>query len=86
MPEICRFFGIVIKVFYDDHFPPHFHAEYGEHHIRVNITTLSVVEGRFPPKALGLVVEWASLHQRELEQVWERAMRKEPLGNIAPLE
>ena len=86
MPEICRFFGIVIKMFYDDHLPPHFHAEYGEYRIRVNVSTLSVTEGRFPPKALGLVMEWASLHQEELLKVWERAMRKEPLGKIAPLE
>ncbi len=86
MPEISRFFGIVIKMFYDDHLPPHFHAEYGENYIMISITTLSMIEGRFPPKALGLVMEWASLHQQELVEVWERAMKKEPLGRVAPLE
>jgi len=86
MPEICRFLGIVIRMYYEDHLPPHFHAEYGEYHIKVNINTLSVIDGKFPPKALGLVIEWASLHQREINEIWERAMRMEPLGKIAPLE
>ncbi|MBI3006541.1 MAG: DUF4160 domain-containing protein [Ignavibacteriales bacterium] len=86
MPEISRFLGIVIKMFYDDHLPPHFHAEYGDFRIKVSITTLSVMEGRFPPKALGLVIEWASLHQQDLLEVWQKAEKKEPLGRIAPLE
>jgi hypothetical protein len=86
MPEISRFFGIIIKMFYEDHLPPHFHAEYGEFHIKVSIPTLSVIEGKFPPKALGLVVEWASQHQPELSEMWERARKREPLFKIAPLE
>lgn len=56
MPEICRFLGIVIYMLYDDHRPPHFHAEYGEYHITVNILT-GVVEGKFPKRALRAVFE-----------------------------
>ena len=62
MPEICRFFGIVIKMFFDDHNPPHFHASYGEDEVLVDINTRSVFAGHLPPRALGLVIEWATLH------------------------
>ena len=86
MPEICRFFGIVIKMYFDDHLPSHFHAEYGEYQALLDINTLAVISGRLPPRAVGLVVEWASLHQSELMVQWERAAKLEPLGNIAPLE
>lgn len=85
MPELCRFYGIVIKMFYDDHNPPHFHAEYGEYAVRVDINTLAVFGGRLPARALGMVTEWASLHQRELVEAWERARRMEPPGKIEPL-
>jgi len=60
MPEICRFFGIVIKMHFGDHLPPHFHAEYGEHQAVIDIRTLVVIGGYLPPRALGLVIEWAS--------------------------
>lgn len=65
MPEISRFFGISIKMFFGDHAPPHFHAEYGEYHALVDIHTLTVIEGSLPPRALGVVVEWAALHRDE---------------------
>lgn len=86
MPEISRFFGIVIKMFFDEHNPPHFHAEYGEHEVLVNINTMSVIAGKLPSRALGLVIEWASLHQDELKDEWEKARNLESLGKIAPLE
>jgi hypothetical protein len=66
MPEVSRFYGIVVKIFHDDHNPPHFHAEYGEHEALVNINTLAILGGSLPARALGLVAEWASLHQQEL--------------------
>jgi len=66
MPEVSRFYGIVIRIFYDDHNPPHFHAEYGEHEVLVNINTLAILGGSLPARALGMATEWASLHQREL--------------------
>lgn len=59
MPEISRFYGIVIKMFYNDHPPPCFHAEYGEDEIVVNINTLAVIAGKLAPRATGLVMEWA---------------------------
>ncbi len=85
MPEICRFYGIVIKMFFDDHSPPHFHAEYAEHKVAIRIETLSILTGFFPPRALGLVVEWGSLHQKELLQNWQRAQSCEPIVKIDPL-
>ena len=85
MPEISRFYGIVIKIFYDDHNPPHFHAEYGEHEVLVNIATLAIIGGTLPPRAFGMVTEWASLHQRELFEAWAKASRMEPPGKIQPL-
>jgi len=63
MPEISRFYGMVIKMYFDDHLPPHFHAEYGEHQALVNLDTLAVIAGTLPPRAIGLVMEWVSLHQ-----------------------
>jgi hypothetical protein len=85
MPEVSRFYGIVIKMFYDDHNPPHFHAEYGEYEVLVNINTLAVLGGNLPARALGMVTEWVSLHQRELLAAWERASRLQPPGRIQPL-
>jgi hypothetical protein len=85
MPEISRFYGIVIKIYFDDHLPPHFHAEYGEDEILLNVTTLAVIAGKIPPRAMGLVMEWALLHRAELEQAWARAKNLEQPGKIDPL-
>ena len=86
MPEISRFLGIVIKMFFDDHFPPHFHAEYGDANALIDIRTLSVFSGRLPPRVMGLVIEWATLHQQELLTDWARAQTQQTLEKIAPLE
>ena len=86
MPEISRFFGIVIKMFYDDHNPPHFHAEYGEYLALIDIRTLSVFSGRLPPRVTGFVIEWATLHQQEPLADWDKARAREELQKIAPLE
>ncbi len=85
MPELSRFYGIVIKMFYNDHNPPHFHAEYGSDAIVVDVNTLAVIGGRIPPRATGLVMEWAAQHQAELQQAWVQARNMEPLDRIAPL-
>jgi hypothetical protein len=85
VPEICRFYGIVIKMYYADHAPPHFHAEYAEHEARVAIQTLTVITGSLPPRAMGLVAEWAKLHQAELQTLWDRATRQETLYRLEPL-
>ena len=73
MPEISRFYGIVIKIHHDDHLPPHFHAEYGDDKAMISIETFAIVAGKMPPRALGLIVEWAAQHQNELRQLWEKA-------------
>ncbi|MBI4737507.1 MAG: DUF4160 domain-containing protein [candidate division NC10 bacterium] len=86
MPEISRFFGIVIKMFFDDHNPPHFHSEYGGDLALLDIRNLSVFSGRLSPRAMGLVIEWATLHQQELRANWDRARAKQELHRIAPLE
>ena len=85
MPEICRFFGISIRMYYNDHAPPHFHVVYGEQKAIVDIRTLMVIEGRLSPRALGLVMEWASQHQEALMELWERARNYQPLSKLPPL-
>jgi hypothetical protein len=85
MPEISRFYGIVIRLFYGDHFPPHFHAEYGSDEVLIRIDTFAAIAGRLPPRAMGLVVEWASLHHGELLEQWERAKSLQPPAKIDPL-
>jgi hypothetical protein len=86
MPEISRFFGIVIKMFFDDHNPPHFHAEYGDSTALIDIRNLSVFAGSLSPRVLGLVIEWATLHRQELLDDWEKAKVQQELQKIAPLE
>ena len=85
MPEISRFYGIIIKVFHNDHQPPHFHAELGDAQMMVAIDSLAVIAGRLPPRATGMVVEWAMEHQAELRRVWEQAHIGEPLDRVEPL-
>jgi len=85
MPEICRFYGIIIAMFYDEHNPPHFHARYGGHKVSIDIRSLSVLDGKFPPRALGLVIEWASLHQNELMDDWNLARNQKCPNKIEPL-
>lgn len=86
MPELCRFYGIVIKMFFSDHNPPHFHAEYGEHSAVIDIGTLGMIGGMLPPRALSLVVEWASLRKEELHAAWRSAANSELPGKIRPLD
>ncbi len=85
MPEISRFYGIVIKMFFDDHEPPHFHVEYAEHQAVVSIETVALIGGTLPPRALGMVAEWAALRQEELREAWQRAKNLEPVDRIDPL-
>ena len=76
MPEISRFYGIVIKMFFDDHNPPHFHAQYSGQEAVVDIRTLALISGRLPGRALGLVAEWGLLHQAEFTR--RLGQREEP--------
>ncbi len=86
MPEISRFFGIVIKMFFDDHNPPHFHAEYNNDAALIDINNLSVFSGSLPPRVMGLVIEWATIHRQELLADWEKAQAQQSLQKISPLE
>ena len=85
MPEISRFLGIVIAIYYRDHAPPHFHAKYGGFEVSVGIRD-GVVTGRFPRRALGHVLEWHGQYTDELALNWERAEHGEALVPIPPLE
>lgn len=85
MPEISRFLGIVIRMYFNDHNPPHFHAAYNEFEASVLIETLGILEGRLPPKVLSLTVEWASLHQVELLENWESIRVSASYRRIEPL-
>ena len=85
MPEISRFLGIVIAMYYRDHAPPHFHAVYGEYEVTVAIDT-GEVNGSMPKRALAHVQEWRNLHQQELLGTWTLARASRPLPRIEPLE
>lgn len=85
MPEISRFYGIIVQIFYADHTPPHFHVTYAGEKAVIDIKTLSLIEGKITARALGLVIEWASIHQQELLRAFEKASQLESPGKIAPL-
>lgn len=85
MPELSRFYGIIVRMRYNDHDPPHFHAAYGDEEAQIGIDSLAVLSGHLPRRARRYVMEWASLHQEELWEAWERRTRQEPLGTIDPL-
>jgi len=86
MPEISRFFGIIITMYYNDHAPPHFHVRYGQQKALIAIESLAVLQGNLKPRPLGLAIEWASQHQAELIHDWELARQNAPLETIQPLE
>ena len=66
MPEISRFLGIIIRMFYNEHNPPHFHAYYNEFEAEIDIQTLSVIKGNLPKRIFALTIEWASENRVEL--------------------
>lgn len=84
MPEICRFGGIIIYMYADDHLPPHFHAKYGGEEAQVSIGDCAVTRGHLAPRAERMVIAWAKQRTAELELAWERAKRREDPGRIAP--
>lgn len=85
MPEISRFFGIIIAIYYNDHQPPHFHAKYGDQTGVFVISDLRLIEGRLSQRVVALVLEWAFAHREELMLDWELAMARKPLQKIEPL-
>jgi hypothetical protein len=86
MPCVCRFFGIVIYIYCDDHAPPHFHAKYSGTEALYEIETLRIYRGRIPPRAHGLVLEWADKHRTELIENWQRAQQHHEIVPIEPLD
>lgn len=85
MPTLSVFFGIVIRMYYDDHGPPHFHAYYGEYEAVLSIETMEVLRGKLPRRALAMVLEWATEHRDALREDWLRAEQHRPLLPIEPL-
>jgi hypothetical protein len=86
MPRISEFLGIIISMFYKEHSPPHFHAEYAGKEGILGIDPISMIEGQLPPRVRSLVVEWAAIYQEQLRENWELARNKEILKKIPPLE
>ena len=85
MSELSRFYGLIIRMYYDDHPPPHFHVQYGEYRAKITIDTQAVLTGYLPARALGLVAEWGLLHREELLNRWRAAENHEELLKIDPL-
>lgn len=85
MPEISRFYGIVVYMFFDDHNPPNIHVEYSGHQASINIQT-GLVKGELPKRALKLVFEWMEQNEQRLLENWELAVQGNPLNKISPLD
>jgi hypothetical protein len=86
MPCISQFFGVAIYMYYNDHLPPHFHAEYGENEALYEIETMEVIRGALPRRAHNMVVEWALLHRAELRENWNLARLGQALEQIEALD
>ena len=86
MPEIARFLGITVTMYYDDHEPPHFHVRYGDHRAIIDIETMRLASGSLPPRVYGLVTEWATRYRTELSENWNLARRHGRLRPIPALE
>jgi hypothetical protein len=85
MPQISYFLGVIIRMFYRDHNPPHFHAVYADFEGIIDIEKNEIIGGELPPRVLVLVKEWSAIHKVELMDNWERARQQESLKDIAPL-
>jgi hypothetical protein len=86
MPEISRFLGIIVTMYYSEHPPAHFHVRYGGYKAVVAIEPPTLLQGALPPRVHGLVIEWAALHREELLDNWRRAASQVPLRPVEPLE
>lgn len=84
MPEICRFYGIIIYMFYNDHNPPHFHVEYQDFDATIEIES-GIIKGKIPRQALKLIFEWMDLHKNELLENWKKSEERKSLLKIEPL-
>ncbi|TXJ03429.1 MAG: DUF4160 domain-containing protein [Neisseriales bacterium] len=86
MPEISRFFGMIILMYWDEHNPPHFHVRYGDDNAVINIKTLALMDGKLSRRALSLVLDWAELHQKELLEDWDLCQNSLMPKKIEPLK
>jgi hypothetical protein len=86
MPTISQFYGNTIRMYFDDHPPPHFHAYYGNDAAKIDLETLEISEGKLRRRTLALVREWAHDHRQELLDNWHRAEAHLPLNDVEPLE
>ena len=85
MPEISRFLGISVLMYFNEHNPPHFHVRYNEYRAAVRINDLVIEEGYLPAKVANLVLEWAQLHQQELLDTWNNIKATGTYQKIEPL-
>jgi hypothetical protein len=85
MPELSRFLGMIISIYFDDHNPPHFHVSYNSDEALIAINDLSILKGSLPPRVLGLAMEWARLHQSELLENWNTVQMNGEYFKIDPL-
>jgi hypothetical protein len=85
MPEISKFYGIVISMLFDDHNPPHFHVKYGDYRAQITIKD-GTIKGILPRRALNLVYEWLDLHREELLENWKRIENRQILLKVEPLQ
>ncbi|HEX5245048.1 MAG TPA: DUF4160 domain-containing protein [Tepidisphaeraceae bacterium] len=86
MPVVSHFYGVSIRMYYNDHAPPHFHAVYREDELLVGISPITIMKGQAPGRVRSMVLEWAALHQQELMENWFRLRRGESPNPIAPLD
>jgi hypothetical protein len=86
VPTISEFYGILIRMYFMDHAPPHFHAIYGNHEVVIDIRTLESIQGSLPRRAMGFVLEWASQHRDELQEDWQLCIARKSPRPIPPLE
>ena len=85
MPKVSEFFGISVYMYYRDHAPAHFHAMYAGSEVLIALDSLAVLRGHLPPRAMGLVIEWADIRRKELHKVWDQAQVGQRLDKIDPL-
>jgi len=86
MPEISRFFGLVVQMYFEDHAPPHFHVRYAGANALIRIAPVGLLRGHLPPRALALAIEWANLREAELMVNWQQLRRGHVPSPIPPLE
>jgi hypothetical protein len=85
MPEISRFLGIVVAMYFREHSPPHFHIVYNEYRAEIDIKTMAILDGKLPPRVRGLVAEWAEVHREELLKNWDLMQAGKKFSKIQPL-